>query len=77
MNLRQQFKPQGSELPAARDKVIEQQFYPNMNLASDGFEIWWHKTFAQHTAMVAQASALMRAHRRVSAANESRASQAH
>jgi len=48
-----------------------------MNLAVSGFDNWWHKTFAQHTAVIAKASALMRAHRRVSAASDSRVSQAH
>jgi len=51
---------------ATQKKQGEKQSHPDLNLAADGFDIWWNKTFAQHTAVLAQASALMHAHRRVS-----------
>jgi len=60
----------------ARNKPNERQLHPDPNLAADGFDMWWNKTFAQHTAVVAQASALMRAHLRVSSASETRIGQA-
>ena len=77
MNSHQQFNPQRGRLSAARNRLNDPQFPPNTNLAARGFDTWWHKTFAQHTAVVAQASALMRAHRRVSAVNDSGIGQAH
>ena len=60
-----------SDMPfAGRYKPSEKQCHPDLDRAVDGFEIWWKRTFAQHTAVVAQASALMRAHRRVSSVDE-------
>jgi hypothetical protein len=55
----------------------DRQSHPNLNPVADDFDTWWQKTFAQHTALVAQASSLMRAHQRVSVASESRVSHAH
>jgi hypothetical protein len=61
------------EVPfAAQNKRRRKQFHPDFSIAADGFDLWWKKTFAQHTAVDAQASALMRAHRRVSSAGEAR-----
>jgi hypothetical protein len=57
---------------AAQNKQGGKQSHPDLNLGADGFDLWWKRTFAQHTAVVAQASALMRAHRRVSSAGENR-----
>jgi len=69
---------QAGDIPfTARQKPSEKRLHPDLNLTADGFDIWWKKTFAQHTAMVAQASALMRAHRRVSSVSEARIGQAH
>jgi hypothetical protein len=77
MNTYQQLNPQCGRLPAAHNRLNEQQFPPNMNLVVGGFDIWWHKTFAQHTAVIAQASAIMRAHRGVSSGSDPRVSQTH
>jgi phage-related tail protein len=75
MNSYQQLNPQCGQLFIARKSLNGRQSQPNP--AADGFETWWQKTFAQHSAMVAQASALMRAHQRVSAASDSRVGQDH
>jgi acyl-CoA reductase-like NAD-dependent aldehyde dehydrogenase len=77
MNSYQQLNPQCGQLFTERKRLNDRESHPNLNPAADGFDTWWQKTFAQHTAMVAQASALMRAHRRVSASIESRVNQAH
>jgi len=62
-----------AEVPfAAQNTPRGKQFHPDLNSASDGFDLWWKKTFAQHTAVVAEASALVRAHRRVRSVGESR-----
>lgn len=73
MNLYKQSSPQCNQLFSGRNSLNDRQLNPNPNHVADGFDIWWHKTFAQNKVVVAQASALMRAHRRVSAASESRA----
>jgi hypothetical protein len=44
--------------------------HPAQIAANDCFNIWWQKTAAQHTAVVAQASALIRVHRRVNSIDE-------
>jgi hypothetical protein len=77
VNPHQQLNPQCGQLRTARQRLNDRQSHPNLNPAADGYDSWWQKTFAHHTAVVAQASALMRAHRQVSAASESRDSQAH
>ena len=76
MDSHQQFDSQCGQLFTSRKGLNDRQLHPNLNPATDGLNIWWQKTFAQHSAVVARASALMRAHRRVSAASESRLSQA-
>jgi hypothetical protein len=73
----QQLNPQCGLLFTVRKKLNDRQSHLNLNPGADGFDIWWQKTFAQHTAVLEQASALMRAHRRVGVASESRLSQAH
>ena len=50
---------------------------PVHDAANDGFNIWWQKTAAQHTAVVAQASALIRAHRRFNSVDEACIGQTH
>jgi hypothetical protein len=45
--------------------------------ANDGFNIWWQETTAQHRTVVAQASALIRIHRRVNSVNEACIGQTH
>jgi hypothetical protein len=62
-------------LSAARKTATDKQFHPG--LAADGFDIWWQKISAKHIAMTAEASALMRAHRRVSLAGQARVGQTH
>jgi hypothetical protein len=77
MNACQGFNPQGVQLFATRKKLNDRYVHPNHNAAADGFDVWWQKTFALHTAVVAQASALMRAHRRVNSAGEARTGHSH
>jgi hypothetical protein len=77
MSSHQQFNSQFGQLFTARERLNDRQSHLNLNPAADGFDTWWQKTFAEHTAVVAQASALMRTHRRISATSESRVSQAH
>jgi hypothetical protein len=55
-----------------RNKQNEEHIIPNQSLAADGFNIWWQKAFAQYTATASEASALMRAHRRVHSASQAR-----
>jgi hypothetical protein len=69
--------PAGELHFAARSRSNDKHSYPSLDLATDGFNIWWEKTFAQHTDMLAQASALMRAHRQVGAVGETHVGQAH
>lgn len=45
--------------------------------ANDGFNIWWQEAAAQHTTVVAQASALIRIHRRVNSVDEACIGQTH
>ncbi len=71
----QGFNPAGDLHFTARNKPSDKQFHPDLKVAADGFDVWWNKTFAQHAAVVAQASALMRAHRRVSSHGETRIGQ--
>jgi len=71
------FNAQSSQPFAVRKKLNEQHMIPNPSLADDGFNIWWQKTAAQHKAMTAEASALVRAHRRVRSANYARGPLAH
>jgi len=68
----QGINPTGEMPFTGQDKSSETRFQPDLNLAADGFDLWWKKTFEQHTAVIAQASALMRAHRRVSSVVETR-----
>jgi acyl-CoA reductase-like NAD-dependent aldehyde dehydrogenase len=75
MNSYQQFNPRYGQLSAVRGRLNDQQFHPSVNLARGDFDTWWQKTFAQHAAVVAEAAALMRAHRRTSAASESHANE--
>jgi hypothetical protein len=62
--LNQGSKPLGDLPFAPRDYPGERQFHSDLNRVFDGFDNWWNKTLAQQTAVVAQASSLMRAHRR-------------
>jgi len=62
---------------AVRKEPNEQHTLPNSTLSAAGFNIWWQKTFAQHAAMAAEASALMRAHRRVSSGWQGRLGPTH
>jgi hypothetical protein len=55
----------------------DRQSHTNLNSATDVFDAWWQKTFAQHTALVAQSSSLMRIYRRVGVASESHANHVH
>jgi hypothetical protein len=69
------FNAESSQPFAVRNKQDAQHNIPNPRLAADGFNIWWQKTFAQHTAMAAEASTLMP--RRVSSAGQACSGQIH
>jgi hypothetical protein len=71
------FNAQSPEPSAARKKRKDLDILPNPSLAADGFNIWWQKTGAQHTDVVAQASDLIRLHRRVDSVDEACIEQAH
>jgi hypothetical protein len=72
----QQFDPPCSQLSSARNKPIDQRIQPSLNLSVESFDIWWQGIYAHHAVMAAQAAALMRTHRRVSASSASRVNQA-
>jgi hypothetical protein len=72
-----EFNAQNSEPFASREKLIDQHTLANPGLAADVFNVWWQKTAAENTAVVTEASALMRAHRLASTARRPRARQAH
>jgi len=77
VNPHQQFNPQCGQLSAAQIRPNDQRPHPSLNLTVESFDIWWQRINAHHAVMAAQASALMRAHRRASASSEFRANQAH
>jgi len=72
----QGINPTGDITFTTQKAPSEKQSHPDLSLGADGFDIWWNKTFAQHTAVLAQASALMRAHRRVSSTRKTGIGQA-
>jgi hypothetical protein len=67
----------GDQLSAAPRNPADKQFNLNPDFAANSFDNWWQKTFAQHTAIASEASALMRVHRQVSSTGESSAGQPH
>lgn len=71
------FNAQPSQRFAVRKPLSSQQFHSNQGPATDGFDIWWQKTFAQHVAVVAEASALMRAHQRIASTSQARVGNTH
>lgn len=77
MNAHQGFDPQGAQFHVARKKQSVQPFHPTPYLTADGFDIWWNRTLAQNSAVVAQASARLRADRPVSSAVGAQAGPAH
>jgi len=64
MSSNQQVSPQFGQFLTERRTSNGRESPSTLTPASDGFDTWWQKTFAVHTAVVAQASALVRAHRR-------------
>ena len=69
MNMNQQIDLHREHRAAARNRLSQQQFHPSLHPGPNGancFDTWWNKESAQHTAVVQKASALMRAHRRIS-----------
>jgi hypothetical protein len=68
-------KPLGDIPFAPRDYPGARRFRADLNQDFDGFDNWWNKTLAQQTAVVAQASSLMRAHRRANSPGVTRAGQ--
>jgi len=77
VNPHQQSNPRCGQLSAARNWLNDPRLRPSFNINVGSFDIWWQRVFAHHAVMAAQASALVRAHRRVSAFSESRANQGH
>jgi hypothetical protein len=64
---------QTSSATNARSHVLHNSIdsqTPNLNLITDGFDFWWQTTSARHVALTAEASALIRAHRRANSANQ-------
>ena len=61
----------------ARRILRNEQLGPAPEASADGFEIWWQKNSAAHKDIVAQASAIVCAHRRVSLADEGRERHGH
>lgn len=59
-----------------RKRPGTKQLLSNHDLFADGFDTWLKRTIAQHTEVVIQASALMRAYRNVRPAGETRVGQA-
>jgi hypothetical protein len=56
------FNQSNGTLLTTRKSPCGKQIRSNAALSADGFDTWWNKTYARHTAVVAQASALMRAY---------------
>ncbi len=77
MNAHQGFDPQGAQFHVVRKKQSVQPFHPTLYLTADGFDIWWNRTLAQRSAVVAQASAPLRADRPVGSAIGVQAGQVH
>lgn len=67
------FNQQDEVLVASRKRSSDPQLPSIHAHSSEGFHIWWDRTSAQHSAVVAQASALKRAYQRVSSSNGARA----
>jgi hypothetical protein len=64
-------------LLGTRKGLSEKHLSCHPNLSAEGFGIWWNRTEALQAAVVAEASALMRAHRRVRPTDEARFGQTH
>ena len=77
VNQHPNFNPQFSQLSVAGKSPNNQQRHRSLNINAGSFDSWWQGIFAQHAVMTAQASALVAAHRRVSASSESHVDQAH
>ena len=78
MTAHQGFNAQGFPHSAALNELNNQLYHANVTPSIYGFDCWWQKTLAQHMSMAAEATALMDAHRRVSAVGQqSRVEHAH
>jgi hypothetical protein len=77
VNPHQNVNLQPGQLSAARNTPNDQWLHPCLNINAGSLDCWWQRVFAHHAVMAAQADALIRAHRRISASSESRANQAH
>jgi hypothetical protein len=73
----QSFIQSNHAIIATRRRPIDKQYVSDLDLSTDGFNIWWNKTFARHTKVVADAWALMRTHQRVGASAGLRSGQSH
>jgi hypothetical protein len=62
---------------AARRRLSDKQHPSNLDVSADGFIIWWNKTFARHIDVIAQASALVRAHQDSNTSADTRGGQSH
>jgi len=66
----------GNAVLTMRKQSCDNRHPLSLDHSADGFDIWWIRTFAQHAAVVAQASALKRAYQRSSSADKAPAEQA-
>jgi len=71
------FIQQGNILFGARKPSSICQIPSNRTLSAETFETWWSRTFALHTVVVAQASALKHSFRCVRSKDEARAERSH
>jgi hypothetical protein len=73
VNLHQQLSRKCLQPSTAHHGLDHKSSLPSLDLTLETFDVWWQRVFAQHVVLAAQASALIRAHRRVSASNRSHA----
>ncbi len=77
MTAYQELGQECTRLCTSQKKLGAQKLHLNPSVSADGFDRWWKRTFALNTAVLAQASSLMRAHRRISSADGGQTGQAH
>jgi hypothetical protein len=71
------FNQSDNVLLTKQKRQDQEQLPPNFDLCSDGFNLWWNRTIARHTAVIAQASELIRTHRSDSYPTGTRTKQSH
>jgi hypothetical protein len=73
----QSFGQPDHALFAGRKRPSDKQLPSNLDLSADGFNTWWNRTFARHIDVIAQASALVRAHQSHNISADTRGGQSH